>query len=68
MAPSPEQQNDCSHNEVRVEHDSGPTLMGRAVCRACGAQRLFEGNHDGPWAPAGEEPSWDVEQTPAGGS
>lgn len=33
-------------------------VVGVEICTKCGARRLCEGDHDGPWVPAGEELYW----------
>jgi hypothetical protein len=54
----------CGHPVLRFVPEPGvPFRMGREVCRACGAERLVEGDHVGPWALPGAEPSWEA-QTP----
>lgn len=42
----------CQHHETRIEREPGPSLAGLEICRACGASRTFDGDHDGPWHPA----------------
>lgn len=48
----------CSHINPANRYDDGPTIMGRQICKDCGAQRLFEGDHLGEWSAPGEEPNW----------
>lgn len=55
----------CSHpgDHVRYqpkEAQRGVDPLGTEACDACGATRLVEGDHSGPWHPRGTPPAWDL--------
>ena len=56
----------CGHHDIRFIPDPDiPFRMGREVCGACGAQRLVEGDHIGPWATPNTNPTWGTQTSPS---
>jgi len=50
---------DCIHARTRAILDrEAMMVVGVEICTKCGARRLVEADHDGPWVPAGEELYW----------